>query len=71
VQDLPGPGGRFTERFTEGGELTRITAFTDALMAVAITLLVLNGRVPQRGDRPGDAAGDAVLRSGRRPPAES
>jgi uncharacterized membrane protein len=37
---------RFTERFTEGDELSRITAFTDAVMAVAITLLVLNIDVP-------------------------
>jgi len=31
----------------EGSELSRITAFTDAVMAVAITLLVLNIEVPE------------------------
>jgi TMEM175 potassium channel family protein len=45
---------RFTERITEGGELTRITAFTDAVMAVAITLLVLNIEVPTLTDPTAD-----------------
>jgi uncharacterized membrane protein len=42
------------ERFIEGGELTRITAFTDAVMAVAITLLVLNIDVPALPDPTAD-----------------
>lgn len=38
------------ERFLQGSEISRIAAFTDAVMAVAITLLVLNIEVPSLPD---------------------
>jgi TMEM175 potassium channel family protein len=42
-----------------GRDLGRIAAFTDGVMAVAITLLVLNVEVPRL--RPGEDLGDALL----------
>jgi len=43
----------------EGRDLGRVAAFTDGVMAVAITLLVLNIDVPR--ERPGDRLGDALV----------
>ncbi len=41
----------------------RLTLFSDAVMAIAITLLVIDLRVPELGPDPTEAALEAALRS--------